>query len=113
MRTAGSDWKVGWRGAGLKGDWRVTGFGSFLRISGFGFRVLQLHILRPDFEAFVLVFPDHSRIRVEQPGGELAAGMCQQPLGFLRRAFERVVVVANGLALAIVPMGDGMDGRVF
>ena len=72
-----------------------------------------LHALGPDFQALVLVFPDHGGIELEQLGRKLATGARQQPLGFFRSAVERVVVVAGGLALAVVPVGDGMDGRVF
>src|ERR1022692_4855554 len=35
---------------------------DFLRISAFGFRMLQLHILGPHFEALILVLPDHGGI---------------------------------------------------
>src|ERR1035441_9002359 len=72
---------------------------------------LQLHILGPHFQALILVLPHRGRIEFKQPGRELTAGLCQQPFRFFRRAFVSVVVVAGGLALPVVPVGDGVDRK--
>ena len=74
--------------------------------------MLKLHIFRAHFEALVLVFPDHRGIELEQPGRKLVAGLGEQPFGFLRGVLVRVVVVAGRFALAVVPMGDGVDRGV-
>ena len=68
-----------------------------------------MHILRPHFEAFVLILPDDGGINVQQLRRELAARAREQSLGFLRRVFIGVIVIARAAALMVVPMRDRVD----
>ena len=70
---------------------------------------LKPHILRADFQTFVLIFPDDGGIMIEQAGREFLASASQQLLGLLRGIFVGAVVIARAFALAIIPMGDGVN----
>ena len=74
--------------------------------------LLQLHIFGPDFQALILVFPDDGGVEVEEFDGE-GAGAGEELLGLLGGIFVGAVVIARALALAIIPMGHGVDGAVF
>ena len=77
------------------------------------YRASQRHVFWSDSKALVLVFPDDGGVNVEQPGSELAAGLRKQSLGFLGGVVVGAIVIAGALALAVVPMRDGVDGGVF
>src|SRR5262245_2095237 len=70
-------------------------------------------IFRPNFEAFVLIFPNHRGIEAEQLRCELLAGAGEEVLGFFGGVFIGAVVVAGAFALPVVPVGNGMDRLVF
>ena len=70
------------------------------------------HILRPDFQTFVLIFPNDGRINLQQLGREFAARAREQTLGILGGVFKSRVVISRAAPLAVVPMRDGVDGFV-
>ena len=72
----------------------------------------EQHVFRPHFQTFILIFPDDGGIKFQQLGRELAADAGKQCLGFLGGLFVGVIIVAGCLALAVVPVGNGVDGRV-
>jgi hypothetical protein len=73
---------------------------------------LHHYIFGEDFKAFVLVFPDDGGIELEQAGGELAAGAGEERFGFFGGLLVGAIVIAGAFALAIVPVRDGVYGRV-
>ena len=73
----------------------------------------QRHVLGPNIETLILVFPDGGGVEIEQPRGKLAARLCEQALRFLGGIVVGTIVIAGALALAIVPMRDGVDRSIF
>ena len=69
-------------------------------------------VLRPHFEAFILVFPDDRRIKIQQLGREFTPRARQQTFGPFRRVFVGPVIIACLSALTVVPVRDGMDGFI-
>ena len=69
-------------------------------------------VLRADFEALVLIFPHSCGVVFEQTWGELGADAGEQCFGFLGRIFVSAVIISGALALAIIPMRDGVNGSV-
>src|SRR5690348_3270175 len=64
----------------------------------------QLHIFWPDFEAFVLIFPDQGGIEFQKLWRQLASGFGEKHLRLLGRLFKRPVIIARAFALAVIPM---------
>ena len=69
-------------------------------------------IFRSDFQTFILIFPDHSGVGIEELRGKIAAGKREEFFGGERGVLERVIVVAGLAALAVVPVRDGVNGFV-
>jgi hypothetical protein len=70
---------------------------------------LYRHIFGPDFQAFVLIFPDDGGVNLQQLWREFAARAGKQRLRLFRRVLERRVVISRATPLAVVPMRDGVD----
>jgi hypothetical protein len=64
-----------------------------------------------DFEALVLVFPDDCGVILQEAGGQMS-GLGEQLFRFFGRFFKGRIIVSRTPALAIVPMGHGVDGSV-
>ena len=86
--------------------------GTFLKSFDTGFLPSKLNVFWPDFQAFILVFPDGGGVGIQQLRREFAAGAREQLFRLLRRVFVGRVVVARAAALMVVPVRDGVDGFV-
>ena len=67
----------------------------------------------PDFQTFVMVFPDDGRVMLQKARHQFKAGLGQQFLRPLRRLLARLVVSRLRFALALLPMRHRVDRRVF
>ena len=85
---------------------------AFHRRGTTGFLVSKLDIFRPDFQAFILVFPDGGGIGIQKLWRDFATSAREQLFRLLRRVFVGRVVISRAAALVVVPMRDGMDGFV-
>jgi hypothetical protein len=70
------------------------------------------HILRPDFQTLVLIFPNRGGEGIQKFRREIAAYAREQLFRLLRRVFVGRVVIASALSLTVVPMRDSVDGFV-
>ena len=70
------------------------------------------HVLGPHLQTFIIVFPNHCGIGLEQPGRQDLSCVPEQHLGFFGGAFVGAVVISGASPLRVVPMGDGVDGGI-
>lgn len=70
------------------------------------------HVFGPNFQAFILVLPNHGGVGVQKLRREFATGEGQQLFRLLGGVFIGVIVIARAFALAIIPMRDGVNGFV-
>ena len=64
---------------------------------------LDFNIFRPDFQAFVLIFPKNGRIVIQEPRDQVSGRLGEQIFNVLRGLFIFGVVVSACL-LALFPM---------
>ncbi len=72
-------------------------------------RKLDWNVFRSHFQTFILIFPDRGGVGIQKFRREFAARAREQLFGLFRRVFVGGVVIARALALAVVPMRDGVD----